>query len=167
MRRAITVGIIVHCLVTVIVSMPSPPEAVRRAKAVAGIWARPLYSWQNWALFSPDAPRSVSRLEADVELPDGSLLMHQFALDEPMGYLRRYAFEHWRKLLIDNGYRFKTLHPYIARYIARQYAELKPTRVRLLRRTAEIPPPVPPLIPTRPPPYAAATEVLLVEDLRR
>lgn len=168
MRLLITAAIIVHCLATVMVSMPDPPNGVKEAQGLFLFWVRPLYLWQNWSLFSPDTPQYNTRMEAEVEFRDGKKFSHRFAHDEVNGVFERFLVENWRKLLVDNGYKYEWLHPYVARYVARHYAAdgAPVSKVRIVRWWAKTPAPEPPLGPSRVIPPYTGYKILYVEEIK-
>lgn len=101
--------------------------------------------WQGWSMFSPNPRRVDIRVGAEIEFADGAKTLYDFPQMDRLGYWERYRKERFRKwandsLRLDTK---KALWKPAAEWVARRY-DANPsrvTRVRLIRRWRDIPPP--------------------------
>ncbi len=177
MRRSLVqVAIVVHIAATILISFPRPPAGLNRLRDWAQPWIGTFQLGQNWTMFSPNVPTRNARIEAEVELADGTRINHFFPLPESMGLVERYARERWRKLVQDNAAKLPVVRRLLADYVMRLYdrPEMPVARVTFVSRWGAIPPPVGTIAPARLPAWVPREsaryperEVVYVGEFRR
>lgn len=172
-RRAIINGFLIFNLVAILcTAVPPISRLSSNFKALVEPYLLLTGLHQIWAMFSPDPPTYMNRLEAEVTYADGKTTTWRFPIPGDYGLYRAYFMERYRKWANDYVRMdvYSPLWPDACHFVARanNTRGVPPDTVRLIRRWAAIPP-LDSAVPATPPKwerYPFYTCAIKADDLK-